>query len=386
MQVGFQSLLPVRVPAPVCLEVHAADLPQHIKAFPATAGIYLLTAKGKPPHITWSANLPRRLTRLLVSSSIGSTRVIGQVRDSFDAVQCWPTGSKLETSLLLYRLTKAYFPADYLFRLRLRMPWLVELTESEPFPRLTVTNRIPRKSAVQFGPFPSRVVAQHYLEQVLSLFQIRRCTEVLSPTPEHPGCIYGEMNQCLRPCQCAVTAEEYSTEVRRVADFLSTNGKGPIAVLSAARDRAAEQTDFEQAAHIHKRIEKMTEAAALRPEVITDISVFNGIALAPAVQPRQFRLWPMFAGHWQEAVTLDFSVESDGVQSLDRNIREHLERVLANPLVNGDPIEELAIFSRWYYSSWRDGQWFPFRTLEDLNYRRLVREISNLVKKNATVE
>ena len=386
MQVGFQSLFSVRLSAPLRLEVQAPDIPEQIAALPATSGIYLLTGNGKPPHISWSANLPRRLKRLLFSSATGSTSVIGQLRRAFDAVECWPTGSKLETSLLLYRLTKVYFPADYVFRLRLRMPWLVGLTESDPFPRVTVTNRIPRKSGVQFGPFPTREGAQHYQEQVLSLFQIRRCTEVLSPAPEHPGCIYGEMNQCLRPCQCAVTGEEYSSEVRRVADFLSTNGKGPIAVLSAARDRAAAQTDFEEAAHIHKRIEKMSEAAALRPEVITDISAFNGIALTPAIQARQFRLWPIIAGHWQEPLTLDFSTENARAQSLDRDLREQLQNALAMPLIDGNPIEELAIFSRWYYSSWRDGEWFPFRTLEGLNYRRLVREISNLVKKSSAPE
>ena len=139
MQVGFQSLLSVRLPAPLRLQVQAADISEHIAALPATSGIYLLSASGKPPHISWSANLPRRLKRLLFSSPTGSTSVIGQFRRVFDAVECWPTGSKLETSLLLYRLTKTYFPADYLFRLRLRMPWLVGLTESDPFPRVTVT-------------------------------------------------------------------------------------------------------------------------------------------------------------------------------------------------------------------------------------------------------
>src|SRR5207248_648486 len=209
---------------------------------------------------------------------------------------------------------------------------------------------------------------------------------VLSPVPEHPGCIYGEMNQCLRPCQCAVTAEEYRSEVRRVMDFRSSKGKGPIAILSAARDRAADQTDFEEAAHIHKRIEKMREAAAARPDGIAEISHFNGVALTRGVQPREFRLWPMLAGYWQESHTLDFSAETGRARSLDRQLREQLQKTLATPFTDGKRLEDLAIFSRWYYSSWRDGQWFPFRTLADLDYRRLVREISKLAKNNPTTE
>jgi excinuclease ABC subunit C len=386
MQVRFQIALSVRVPAPLHLDARALDLREQIAALPPTSGIYALHASDKPPHISWSANLRKRLARLLVSSYTGCRSLIGQLRYALQAVECWPSGSKLETSLLMYCLTKAYFPGDYLFRLRLRMPWLVGLTESDAFPRLTVANRIPRKCGVQFGPFPSRDTAQHYQEQVLGLFQIRRCPDVLVPTPDHPGCIYGEMNRCLLPCQCAVTAQEYASEVRRVADFLSTNGKRPIAILSAARDRAADQTDFEEAAHIHKRIENMSEAAALRPQVITEIHGFNGVALTQGVQPRNFRLWPMFAGFWQEPLTLDFSAETGRAQSLDRDIREQLQQALVTPLANGERAEDLAIFSRWYYSSWRDGQWFPFRTLADLNYRRLVREISSLVKKSSAPE
>ncbi len=385
----------VRVPTPLNFNPQAPDLAEQLAALAPGSGIYVLQSIGKPPHVGWSVNLRKRLLRLLVSSYTvtpdftpngGVTKgVIANLRHNLEAVECWPTGSKLETSLVLYQLTRAYFPTDYLFRLRLRMPWFVGLIEADAFPRLNVVNRIPRKSTSLFGPFASRDLAQHYHDEVLGLFQIRRCTDVLAPTPEHPGCIYGEMNQCLRPCRCVVTAEEYRTEVRRVADFLATNGKSPIAALSGARERAVEQTDFEQAAQIHKRIEKMNTAAGVRDGIVTDVHQFNGVALTRAVEPRHFRLWPMLHGYWQDPVSLDFSAEDAPRQSLDHELRERLNQALANPQTTGKRLDHLALFSRWYYSSWRDGQWFPFRTLADLNYRRLVREISNLAKSNAGI-
>lgn len=372
----------MRVPAPLHLDAHALDLREQIAALPPVSGIYALHAGENPPHISSSANLPRRLLRLLVSSYTAAppSSLVAQLRQKVDQIECWPTTSKLESALITYHLTKRYFPADYLLRLRLRMPWFTGISETDPFARLIITNRILRKSGPLFGPFASRDLAQQYQEEALALFQVRRCTDVLLPAPDHPGCIYGEMNQCLRPCQCAVTEEEYATEVARLADFLSNNGKGAIAVLSAARARAAEATDFEQAAQIHKRVEKMTAARAARHEVISNIHSFNGVALTRALEPRQFRLWPMLAGHWLEPLTLDFTAQDAHARSLDQELRERLHTALAEPHVESKRLEDLAIFSRWYYSSWRDGQWFPFRTLADLNYRRLVREISNLVK------
>jgi len=53
---------------------------------------------------------------------------------------------------------------------------------------------------------------------------------------------------------------------------------------------------------------------------------------------------------------------------------------LQNPRSEGVRVEQIALLTRWYFSSWRDGDWFPFRGLEDLNYRRLVRGISNLLR------
>jgi excinuclease ABC subunit C len=370
----------VKVAASASIDPHSPGLRELITALPATPGIYLVKSPDKPPYLSWSVNLPRRLLRLLVSSYTAPSNLLGKLRDNLAAVECWCTGSKLETSLLMYQLAKEHFPADYLFRLRLRMPWVVGLTSNDAFPRLIVVNRIRRNAGALFGPFASRDLAQYYAEELMGLFQIRRCTETLEPSTGHPGCIYGEMNQCLRPCQCAVTAEEYGTEVGRVSEFLASNGKTAMGVLLAARDRAAEETDFEQAAQIHKRIERIKGALESRHEVIAEIQRFNGVALTRSAQSRRFRLWPMVGGYWQGPLDLDFSADGSGARSLDHELRERLSRHLAEPRTDGKRIEELALFSRWYYSSWRDGQWFPFRTLADLNYRRLVREISSLVK------
>jgi excinuclease ABC subunit C len=361
------------------------SLREQISALPGRSGVYLLAGVTRPPtaahvHLGWSANLPRRLSRLFLSPNAAADSRVGRVREQLARIECWATGSKLETGLLIYELAKLHFRDEYLKRLRLRMPWFVGLTPSDPFPRIVVTNRLSRNEVGFFGPFPSRDSAQLYEQELAGLFQVRRCVERLAPSPSHPGCIYGEINQCLRPCQCAVTAEEYASEVARVADFLSTNGRSTLNILAAARDRACEETDFEQAAHIHKRVEKVNAAAAARDEIIRELQHFNGVALTPAVQPGQFRLWPMLDGHWQEPITIDFGADQARTKSLDQELREQISESLTNVNTEGKRIEELAIFSRWYFSSWRDGHWYPFRTLADLNYRRLVRQVSRMVQ------
>lgn len=370
--------LRVKIPTPLTLDPSAANLREGIAELPRS-GVYALCSPAGPPHLGWSSHLQRRISRLLGVSRAHSETAIAQLRDHLSCIQCWPSGSRLESSLLLYQLSKLHYPGDYLKRIRLRTPWFIGLTAA-PFAHLRIVNRLSPRDGPIFGPFPSRDLAQDYQLQIEGLFQIRRCTETLAPVPEHPGCIYGEMNQCLRPCQCAVTADEYGREAARVADFLSTNGKNSLALLSAARDRACEETQFEEAAQIHKRLERLKEAASSRHEVITEVHQFNGVALTYGNEPRKFLLWPMLEGLWQEPIELNFSGEASQSGSLDAELRNRLSASLSSARTEGKRAEDLALFSRWYFSSWRDGEWFPFRTPADLNYRKLVRQISNLAK------
>lgn len=193
------------------------------------------------------------------------------------------------------------------------------------------------------------------------------------------------MNQCLRPCQCAVSTEEYASEAARVLEFLSSNGKNTVAVLAAARDRACDETDFEEAAYIHKRIEEVQAASGLRDEVAREAREFNGVALTPDVETAYFRLWPMVQGLWQEPIVLDFDSANAGAKSLDECLRERLSTAMNSVETARKRTDDLAIFARWYFSSSRDGQWFTFTTLADLNYRRLVREISKMAKSRANL-
>lgn len=375
----------VIIPEPVIVHPNAADLPRQIAQLPAGPGIYVLrAADGLPAHISWSAHLSKRLTKLLVSSYTGSGGRRGSIREQVAEVSCWPAGSKLETNVLLFYLARRLYPLDYGKRLRLRAPWFVGMADSDEYPRLHVMNRIPRGAHIVYGPFPSREAAQRYEEELLGLFQLRRCPGKLFPAAGHPGCIYGEMNLCMRPCQLAVGHEEYLSEAQRVADFLSTNGRAAVSALTIARERASEGMDFEQAAQLHKRIERALAVSSLRDDVVAGARRFRGVALTRSAQPRTLSLWLMFDGFWQGRIDLDFPAEKERTKSLDREIREKLEDPVRHPVADGRRAEHIAVFARWYFSSWRDGQWFSFRELNDLNYRKLVREVSNLLKTSPT--
>src|SRR6185503_10823045 len=164
--------------------------------------------------------LRRRLKRLLSDSDRLSS--VLNLRGVAERIDYWITGSKLESALIHLDLAKQYFPDDVERITRLKPPVFLRLTVDNAFPRTMLTTRLGR--GLYYGPFAGRGAAERFQNEMLDLFQLRRCEENLAPSPDHPGCIYGEMNKCMRPCQQVVSIEEYRSEATRVEQFLRTEG------------------------------------------------------------------------------------------------------------------------------------------------------------------
>ena len=346
---------------------------------PNQPAVFLLWPKQGEPHLGKTTVLRRRLLRLLRERESPSRML--NLRHTLARVEYWLTGSKLESSVRMYELARQYFPGNYLDVLRLRMPPYLKLILTNEFPRSQITTHLGRAPAVYFGPFRTRASAEQFESQFLDLFQMRRCQEDLMPSPEHPGCIYGEMGMCLRPCQQVVTAEEHRHEVDRVIEFLQTSGRSLFDSATAARDRFSADLDFEQAARQHKRIEKIQAVLALRDDLARDISRLNGVAVTASVEPHAVELWFVLQGAWLTPRRITFEVVEGKPVSLDQKLREAAGTLAAPAQSIRERQEYLALLARWYYSSWRDGEWFPFDSVQNLPYRKLVHAISRVAQK-----
>jgi excinuclease UvrABC nuclease subunit len=227
------------------------ELDTQLETVYAGPGVFAVWAREGEPYISRTSVLRRRLKRLLRA---GAGSKILNLRSLCRRVEFWPVASKLEANLVLYDVARQYAPDRYAHILHLRMPPYVKLITATEYPRTQVTTRIGGAAGKYFGPFRTRGTAEQFEHAFLDLFQIRRCQEDLQANPDHPGCIYGEMNMCLRPCQQVVGVAEYASEVARVAEFLSTNGKETLRSAEAARDRLSAELQFEDAARQHKRV------------------------------------------------------------------------------------------------------------------------------------
>src|SRR5215471_12741887 len=266
-----------------------ARLDAAIEALPNQPAVFLLWAEAGEPHLSKTTLLRRRLLRLLKEREKPSRLL--NLRHTVKRIEYRLTASGLESSMVFYEEARRHFPDVYLDLMKLRMPPYVKLVLNNEFPRTHITTQLTRSGGMYFGPFRSRASAEKFESQFLDLFQIRRCQEDLVPSPEHPGCIYGEMAMCLRPCQQVVGASEYGHEVARVVQFLETDGKSLVESITHSRDRLSQELEFEEAARQHKRFEKVQDVLRLRDELATDIDRLHGVAITRSNSPEAVELW-----------------------------------------------------------------------------------------------
>lgn len=298
------------------LEFQPDQAEEILRAIPAAAGVFALRGEREDaqPYLMRAADLRRRLRRLLLpaepatppgsavnaepsSPSPSSLEPGGlpaaeppvfskrlNLRARVRWIEWTRSGSEFESTLLLYHATRAAFGAERAReRLKLYPPFVVRLTSEHDHPRLYVTSRLSARSLPEsFGPFPSRNAAERYADAVSELFKLRRCHENLVVHPDHPGCVYGEMKLCLAPCRAAVSAAEYGAEARRVHAFLRTRGESMLHEVALRREAASERMDFEEAAALHARWEKVKAAATFADELVRPLAELRALMVQEA--------------------------------------------------------------------------------------------------------
>ncbi len=342
-----------------------------LSALPDGQAVYLIHARNGQPHLGRTNILRRRLTRMFAKWKLAEIA---------SRIEYWPTASRLEQWILSHQLGLALFPDDPTRALRLPKPAYVKLLMANPFARTQVTTRLSGAQNIFFGPFSTRATADQFEAQLLDLFQLRRCQEDLEPAIDHAGCIYGEMRRCLRPCQLAVSSEEYASEADRMADFLSTRGRGTLERTCVQRDSASQKLEFELAAQLHARHEKL-EALARQPgEMPGSAAKLGGVAVTPSTKPQSVMLWFVRNGSWLPPVVFSLAPVVDKPASLDSRLREHIASLETPRASIGEREQHLALLSKWFYSSWRDGEWLGIDDFGTVPYRKLVNAIHRVAR------
>ena len=350
---------------------------------PAQPAVFLLRGHDPgEPYVSKTANLRRRLQRLLSPPEERTKRL--NLRDRVRFIEYTPTGSDFESGFLLYQLLRSTFPKTYSARLRLRFAPVVKLHLDNEYPRASITTRLGRMhgKSLYYGPFLSRLSAEKFANDSLDFFKMRRCVDDLHPDPAFPGCIYSEMKMCLAPCFKGCTDQAYRQEVERVQAYLDTGGVSLERELSQQREEASNNLDFENAAALHARVEKLKPVLGQLPEIVRRTDQLSGLMVQPSAAENSVTFFRIDAGCIGGPATFSIqSPEHTKSQSMESRVQQAVDAMPHTPAKTAlEAMEHLAILRRWYYRGTRVGEIFLADDKGMLPMRRIVRGISRVYR------
>src|SRR3954452_7593636 len=228
-----------------------ADRPEDLKKLPKDPGVYIFRdARGRPLYVGKSVSLRTR-ARAHFCAPAGWT-------ERAEVVDYQPTNSELGALVLENRLIKSWRPPGnrslkrtdrwvYL-RCRLDIPYPVLEVGPEPAPG----------HAVNVGPLSGRRLAGELMDELNSLFQLRRCGRKLK-LREHASA-YGQMDRCLSPCLGDLDPNLYRARLDASLSFFDEPGGGErlLAHLEEKMREASSERRYERAATLRRRHERLT--------------------------------------------------------------------------------------------------------------------------------
>jgi hypothetical protein len=188
------------------------------------------------------------------------------------------------------------------------------------------------------------------------------------------------MKMCLAPCFAGCSPEEYANETTRVVEFLSTSGGSLQAELGREREAASEATDFEKAATVHKRLDKVSEVLRGLPELARPIEQLDAVIMQRAAEPETIAVFIVRCARIEEPFLLRFGQTAEP-RSAEEILRQRLsEPAAADP--GEPPADHLSMIAKWFYSKPRAGEIF-YRE-KDWPLRRMVRACARLLAAGAS--
>lgn len=238
-----------------------------LKNLPDDPGIYIMRDISR--HVLYvgkAKNLKNRVRSYFQKGAVHNAKTMALL-NKVDSVEYLVVSTEMEALLLENNLIKEHKPPyNILLKDDKGYPY-IRLDLSAPCPRLELVRRLKKDKAQYFGPFSGGGMARELIELCNDLFSLRSCEGAVRRGKQKP-CLKYHLGRCMGPCQQAVQPSNYLAAAQAAAQFL--NGKhGPIAEqLSLKMEQAAQRQDYERAAVLRDRIQRMAAVLARQSVIL----------------------------------------------------------------------------------------------------------------------
>ncbi len=229
---------------------------------PDTPGSYQFKdADGRVIYVGKAKSLRSRLSNYFQNPRNLHSRT-RQMVEVAETVEWMQVGNEVEALMLEYTLIQRHKPR---FNVRYMddksYPFLC-VTTIDDWPRAMVMRGKRKKGNRYFGPYGQAYAIRDTLDLLLRTFPIRTCTDNKFRHHEKLGkpCLLFHIEKCAGPCVGEIERDAYDELVAELLRFLEGDTDEVVAALEKQMAGAAEDLEFELAAHLRDRLSAVQKA------------------------------------------------------------------------------------------------------------------------------
>jgi len=165
------------------------------------------------------------------------------------------------------RLIKQCRPRYNVEHIRKRAFAFIKITD-EVAPRILPVSNVLPDGGTYFGPFPRPGLLALTLRELSNVLGLRDCPGSVPMFFDDqleifekgrvPRCLRADTGSCLGPCCGACSSFDYGERTEIARRFLEGRTRKPLKLLEREMERASESMDFEYAAMLRDRLERLT--------------------------------------------------------------------------------------------------------------------------------
>lgn len=222
------------------------------ESVPRAPGVYaFFDDGGRLLYVGKSVKLRERVASYFQRDPVSADPHLGRMVASIRSFAWWQTRSELLALLLEDVMIKEHLPPLNTRLKELEENRYLELTD-DSFPACLIVEHVPdfgRRDVC--GPFKDKYFAAALRDILHETLGVRTCSE---PDPSRK-CLDYDIGQCSGPCRGAPAQNDYRRLVAAARDFLRGDAQAVVEKLVAARDLAAAEKRYEEAARLRDVIE-----------------------------------------------------------------------------------------------------------------------------------
>jgi len=326
---------------------------------PGKRGVVLLAAGNSPIQLITAANIRRRVATRLDEPVDDRLKKSADLRRITTSVSWKLSAGAFEADLCLLEIARFLWPDKYAEQVNWKLPWFVHVNLEDKYPRFWRSRKLPGPPVRSFGPFIRGSDAEGFVIALRDAFDLCRDHANLARAPNAKRCSYGQMNRCLPLCDGTVTIQRYLSAVTEAANFAAGQRDALGNRLHDEMTRAAGNLEFERAAAIKARLERLAEFEKPAFKYVRPVEEFKFLVVQPGGGKRRLRIFTVNGGEIPAAACLRYPFQTNSSEDdADKYAGTELEFLIgqmktiasARPRIDEVSALRMGLVSRYLFS------------------------------------